>query len=474
MNKSFVILLAIFWSVFLFGYAEILSFVPKDFDVVILVNDASKNFLDLTKNVSFFEFVFSEKGLAFDFMVNNILNQVEKESRVSKDVFLDTISSGFLVAAKGIVVDANDLTSLDINFYIDLLKNIGSNSMVVFKCTDTPNFLKFLSYLIKLNLSKDDGYYIMQDEHTSIFAKEHKGYVVLSGSKTSIEKAVISMTNEEERLIEVNENVKRFFNESKGFILGFFKGDSFKVSMGINVEEEVKTDWFELISYVNENRFVADLKQYVEGNLEKPLEFLSPSDYMDTLPKYGNYYIGISVRSSAETLDKILEWFSGKSEDIDKLSDIVMVLLKNSSDKAYIMGDVSSASDVSYAALIKFNKEKDKELESTLLKYGAEKNSDGWIMNIGSENLFFYYEDSYMIISNITRKEYERFTRIKKLIDYPPYSYIKKNFPKEDILRVFIDIGDILYKTVGVPHNSILMFYQTYEKGIFLYRLEVM
>lgn len=475
MKKSLTVLsLFVVLYVFIFGYSKILSFVPKDFDVVMVVDEASKNFMTIIDDVSFFKFIFSEEGLAFNFMVNNILNKVEKESQVSKEIFLDTISDGVLVASKGVVVNANDITSLDINFYIDLLRNIGADSIVVFKCKESDSFLKFLSYLVNLKLSKDDGYYVMQDEYTSIFAKEYKGYIVISGSKASIENAILSMDNKDERFIETNKNAKKFFEESNGVVLGFFKGNSFKISMGVEVKEEVKTEWFELVAYATENRFVVDLKQYVNGNLDKPLEFLSSSDYMDTLPKYGNYYIGVSVISSAEALNKIIEWFSGKSEDIDKISDIVMLLLKNSSGKAYIMGDISSASDVSYAALIKFNKDKEKDLEKVLFKYGAKKNKEGWIMNIGERDLFFYYEDSYMIISNIRKEKYEKLSRLKKLVDYPPYSYIKKNFPKEDISRAFIDIGDILYKTVGVKHSSVLMFYQTYEKGLFIYKLEVM
>jgi len=476
MRKGAIVLALIFTLfIFTFGYDEILSFVPKDFDVAIVVDDASKNFVSLTKDVSFFKYMFSEEGLAFNLRVNNILDEAEKESQVPKEVFKDAISKEVLIASKGVVVNADDITSLDINFYIDLLRNIGANSIVVFESREPDNFLKFLSALTDLKLSKDDGYYIMQDKYTSVFAKVYKGYVVISGNKASVERAILSMDNEDEQLIETNADVMNFFERNNGFILGFFKGNSFKVSMGVDVKEELKTDRFELVAYATENRFVVDVKQYVNGNLEKPLNFLSSSDYMDALPKYGNYYMGISVKSSAEALNKIIRWFSGKSEDIDKISKVFMMLLKNSSDKAYIMGDISSASDVTFAALIKFNKEKEEELKKVLVEYGARESEDGWVMSIGKEShLFFYYEDSYMIVSNIKKEKYEKLSKVKKLIDYPPYSYIKKYLPKKDILRVFVDVGDILYKTVGIKHSSVLMFYQIYEKGVFIYKLEVM
>ena len=165
MMKNTVVLMLIFiLTALMFGYSEILSFVPKDFDVVILVDDASKNFASLTKDVSFFKYVFSEEGLAFNLMVNNILDEAEKNSQISKDVFIESISKEILIASKGIVVNANDVTSFDVNFYIDLLKNIGANSIVIFESKKPYDFLKFLSSLIDLKLLKDDdNYYVMQD-----------------------------------------------------------------------------------------------------------------------------------------------------------------------------------------------------------------------------------------------------------------------------------------------------------------------
>ena len=115
-----------------------------------------------------------------------------------------------------------------------------------------------------------------------------------------------------------------------------------------------------------------------------------------------------------------------------------------------------------------------KEIDDVLTSNGAYNEGDQWRMLIGNGEIYFFEYAGRFVVSNLSLEEYSRLYRHKKLADDPAFSYMISSFPKEDISRGFLDIGDIIEKLVGLKVNSKMVFYQTYENGVFLYRVEVM
>ncbi len=450
---------------------DILDFVPPDYDFVILVSDPATNYEHL-KDVPLFSFAFSDNGLGMEYLFNSMMNKVEKDSGVSKQVFLDAISHDFLISSKGISVDLNSLTSLDLNYYIDLLKNLGSNTIIALQSSTPSEFLTFLSSLLNLSLNEEaTGLYLMKDDQVTIFAGVKDKYVIMSGSKGSLSAALSNYSKPLTGLTKVASDVL----SKKAFIKGYFKGDSFKIDMGVNVKGDVNTDHVELLVNIDDGKLVLRVEQFVTGKLEKPKMYLVGSSDMGEIPFMGNYFVGISAKSSADAIDRITSWFSGRGGEVGKMSEIVSTVVKGAYGKIYIVGDISAASNVTFAAVFRESKESIKDIEGVLRKYGGMSNGKEWFMKIGDENLhFFWYRDRF-IISNVNKDKYVSYSKRKKLLDDPTFNYLSSFIPyREDISRVYLDLGDVLKKVTGLDVSSKMLFFQTYEIGKFLYILEVM
>ena len=79
------------------------------------------------------------------------------------------------------------------------------------------------------------------------------------------------------------------------------------------------------------------------------------------------------------------------------------------------------------------------------------------------------------MISNVSRKEYAAYYNSKKLLDDPTFNYLTSFIPqKGDISRAYLDLGDLMRKMTGLDMESKMLFFQTYERGKFVYILEVM
>jgi hypothetical protein len=465
-----IITLILSLPVFLIG--GILNFTPSNYDFVVLFDDPATNF-SLLKEVPFFSYVLEEEGLGMEYVFMSVLKEVEDECGVPEDVFLDAVANDFLISSNGVTVELNSLTSFDVNYYIDILRNLGSNTIVVFQSSKPQEFLRFLACILNLNLKEDGGYYIMRDEHVTVFGKiVDDYYIVISGSKSSIDLAIANYSNPSGGILE---EASKVLNE-EAFIKGYFKKNTLKIEMGMNVEkEDVETDHFEMLARVEEGKFLMTVDQFVTGDLEKPLEYVVSSEDMGEVPYMGNYFVGISARSSIEAVKSITSWFSGRGGEVEKISEIVSTIVKGASGKIYIVGDISSASEVTFAAIINESEDWKEEIKKVLVKYGAENEGDQWILKIEGEDLYFFWYKGKCVISNVSAGEFSTFYNRKKLLDDPTFNYLTSFIPrKEDISRAYLDLGDLMKKITGIELSSKMLFFQTYEKGKFIYILEVM
>ncbi len=454
-----------------FFAGKIIDFVPPDYDFVIYFDNPAVNYQKL-KEVPLFSFVFGDKGLGVEYIFNSMMDDIEKKSGVSKKVFLDAISHDFLISSKGISLDLNSLTSLDLNYYIDLLKNLGANTIIALHSSSPNELMKFVSTLLDLSLDEEStGLYMMKDDHVTIFAGSADDYIVMSGSKGSLSSALSNYSKPDGGLTKEASSVLA----KKGFIKGYFRGNSLKIDMGVKIKGDINTDHLELLVKVEDGKLVLRVDQFVTGNLEKPKAYLVGSSDMGEIPFMGNYFVGISAKSSAEAVEKVTSWFSGQGGEIKKMSDIVSSVVRGAEGKIYIIGDISAASNVTFAAIFRETKENFKNIEETLKKYGAENKGDQWILDISGEKLYFFSYGGHFVVSNVDKKKYAAYSRRKKLLDDPTFNYLSSFIPyKEDISRAYLDLGDVLRKITGLDVSSKMLFFQTYKTGEFLYILEVM
>ncbi len=467
----YVVLLISLLSSILIG--EIYDFVPSDFDLVLVIKNVEGNYTRF-KNLPLGSFIFGGEGVGMEYIALEILDDVEKDSGISKNVFLDSISKEIMICAKGMTLDFNSLTSLDLNYYIDILRNLGSNTLLVMRSASPDELMEFISDLLGLNLEREEGYYVLRDDVVAIYSKTQDGYILMSGGKASIESAIVAYTHGE-NFIKAHPDSKKVLDED-AFVVGYFRGDSFKIDMGINVEKsspDMETEKFELVGRVLKDKISILVKQYVKGDLEKPKEYLTSSGDMGNLPKLGNYYFGASAKGSKAVLDAIMSWFSGKSEELDRMAEVVGTILEHSKGKVYIAGDIVEASTVTFAVIFDLDGGME-DITSVLEKNGARVYDSSWRMEIGNTQIYFFNAGGRFVMTNLEKEKYVKLLGREKLKEDPTYSYFVLKLPEKDMSRGFVDVGDILEKLVGIKVSSKMIFFQTYKDGIFLYDLEVM
>ena len=465
MKVSFLVLLTLLLtSCILLG--SITDFVPEDYDFFLLFKNLYSK-LDELKQVPLFDFILKKEGLGLEITISSILTDVEEKTGISKDIFLDSLSKNVLLSAKGVTLNFDTIISLDVNYYLEILKNIGTTSFLVLETNHPLELSKFIAGLTETKLVEDGEFFILQDDNISIFAKHVDNFLILGGSKLAVESAVAAYTNKNYRLVQ-NEVVRNLLKEDKP-LLGFFKGDSFKMNMGMNLEKSKKTKYVILKGWLEENSLRFDVLQKVEGDFEK---YESDSSDMNTIPYVGNYFLGVSVSGGVEAVRKVTEWFSGKSEEVEKFAEIMKNILEQSVGKVYIVGEINQETTVSFVVL--FNVKNKKAVEEVLKKYGRME--DGIrIMEITNTKLRFLWSEGKLVMTNLTKQEYDRMFGKGKLSDDPAYSYIvDKCGVKRDVLRIYVDLGDIIEKMIGIRVSSKLLFIQYYDEGFFKYRLEVM
>ena len=451
-------------SYILFG--SITDFVPKDYDFFILFRNFYSRLEDL-KKVPLFDFILEKEGLGLEPTIISILTNVEEEAGISKDIFLDSISGNVLFSAKGVTLNFDTMISLDVNYYLEILKNIGVSSFLILETNHPLKFSRFIAHLMETKLVENGEFLIFQDDNISIFAKYVDSFLILGGSKLAVKSAVAAYSNKNYRLAQ-NKVVQKLLKENKP-LLGFFKGDSFKMNMGMDLEKTEKTEYVILKGWIEENSLRFDVLQRVEGDFEK---YESDSSDMKFTPYAGNYFLGVSVSGGMEAVRKVTEWFSGKIEEVESFVEIIKDILEKSTGKIYIVGEINQETTISFVAL--FNVVKKDLVEYILRKYG--KVEDGiHTMEIANATLRFFWSNNKLVMTNLTKQAYDRIFGKGKLLDDPAYVYIaNKCNVKRDILRIYVNLGDIIEKMVGIKVSSKLLFIQYYDNGFLKYRLEVM
>jgi hypothetical protein len=94
-------------------------------------------------------------------------------------------------------------------------------------------------------------------------------------------------------------------------------------------------------------------------------------------------------------------------------------------------------------------------------------------MNIADDvDIYFYEYGGFFVISNLDKSIYERKARVKRLMDIPAYNFLdrKKNYD----VKIFLDVGDLIYKFLGMDIDSKVIFWQEKDGFFVNYYLDIM
>ncbi|QTA38549.1 hypothetical protein JYK00_03275 [Thermosipho ferrireducens] len=462
-NKVALFLIILFSSIVI---GNILNFIPYNYDLFLHFKNNGRWYNKL-KDVPFFEFVLKEEGLSFENYFLSSAERIEKEYGYEKEVLLTSIASDIVFAAKGVTLTLDEMVSFDINYYLDILKVLTRDSIVVFETDKGVLFINYLARLLGLEIKQEQEVYILSE---SLYSKVVENYVVIAGSKQALDYCINVYKTPELQMKEKISNIINNVEQGDYWITGYSKGDAIKIEMGLSKENDEKTEYVILTGTVENSVFKLNISQKMET--ERPPT--KTEDLMETIPVLGNYFAGISVKESMDVVQIFSDWVSGYGDELYKFYDIANTVLKNATSTFYIVGDLSESTEVSVAFLFKLSDGLD-NIDSVIKKYAGyyDDKTGQWIIPISeNSNLYFYKFEKFFVVSNISKEIYAKKSSNKRLMNIPAYNYLDKK--RNYLLKVFIDIGDIVKKFLGINLNSKLIFWQERDGYFVNYYIEVM
>lgn len=456
MKRSIAFLIIIVIICYTFADSDIFNFVHKDYDFVIRLSKGGTWYEEL-KKVSFFSFVFDRKGLGFEDSFLRILEDMKYKTGVQPTVVQDALSNDILFASKGAEVDFTTLISFDINYYLEFIKTITGSSFIVFETKYPAQLVKALSYLLSINVKNIQNNMFQLGE--SLFCTSNGKYLILAGSKQTLDMAIKTYTTPEMQLSRTNKDFDRL-KAGVFFISGFAKPNTLKLNLpgGIGIEDSTASHLL-ITSSISAGSFTFTIEQ-------KNTKQYTSSKNIDTigqLPKVWNYYLSIPSSKSSIIIGSIEQWFSGVTSELQQLTNLVKNL-SNSSTNTYVAGKL----EVGEIVFI-FENYSGKDFETNLSKLGAKYDSQKqeWVINLQNSKLYAFKSSNKVIVGTVDKNSFEKYEKTsKKLKDLPIYYDFSKMEAYD--FKALMDLGDIIKSIIGFNITSKLLFWQ-YSIGYITY-----
>ncbi|WP_041081969.1 hypothetical protein [Thermotoga profunda] len=446
--------------------AEIIDFVPANYDFFIIFKDNGTYYPKIS-SVQFFNFLLGENGLGLEYVTKSLLENIGYNTRVSPDIFYEAISKNILFASKGVTLDVGSFFSVDLNYYVEALRNIGTDSILVFETDKPEEFIKLIAGVTNLKVSTNEKTWILQDTDVAIFARYHKGYIVLSGSKSALEKAIDVYDRPTDQFSN-RYPVKDLINQP-AWICGFFKGNSFSTNLAGIDTNSLDSDYFTVTGIPNGESLVIEVKQYLKKSTDLN-KYLSNSATMRNMPFIGNFAFSVTASGPSDIAQSIASWFQGAQEEVRKIYQIISSILEVSTGRVYLTGDISSE-QVRFAAIFNLATDFDMNL---IKSYGARDFGGELRLPILNGFVSFFTVGKDLIVTNMTREDYQKASNRKRLRDDAAYQYLSKKFPEKDMMRIYVDLGNIVESMLGSKARGRVLFSQFIDSGVIIYRVEVM
>jgi len=460
-----------FWSILqifvcVLAVANVTSFVPRDYDFFLLLKGNSL-YYDKLSSVPLFRFVLKDDRIALESVFVSILENTCNNIGVPMSSVYEALENDILFAAKGTEFTLEQFFSLDLNYYLQVLRNMGNNSIIVMKSSKPEQLLRLLAKLMDLKMTKREKVWILHDTDVAIFASAHEGYLVISGSRNALLKAIDAYDLEQLQMKSEEPAVRELLNQS-AWLYGFFKRDTLRIKGPLVSTNDVDTEYVTILGVPSGESLKIEVRQQLRSatGMEK---YVSSATGMLGMPFIGNFAFSATATGPMDLADSLSQWFQGAQEEVKKIYEIVSHILKSSTGRVYMTGDLFG-DRVRLVTIFELSKDLD---TSFLIKYGARSFGNEIRLPILNGFISFFQSDKRLIMTNMTKAEYDLASR-RRVRDDVTYQYISRNYANQDILRLFVDVGSLLRAMLGINAVGKFFLTQQFDGQAFVYRMEVM
>jgi len=460
-----------FWSILpifvcVLAVANVTSFVPRDYDFFLLLKGNSL-YYDKLSSVPLFRFVLKDDRIALESVFVSLLENTCNNIGVPMSSVYEALENDILFAAKGTEFTLEQFFSLDLNYYLQVLRNMGNNSIIVMKSSKPEQLLRLLAKLMDLKMTKSEKVWILHDTDVAIFASAHEGYLVISGSRNALLKAIDAYDLEQLQMKSEEPAVRELLNQS-AWLYGFFKRDTLRIKGPFVSTNDVDTEYVTILGVPSGESLKIEVRQQLRSatGMEK---YVSSATGMLGMPFIGNFAFSATATGPMDLADSLSQWFQGAQEEVKKIYEIVSHILKSSTGRVYMTGDLFG-DRVRLVTIFELSKDLD---TSFLIKYGARSFGNEIRLPILNGFISFFQSDKRLIMTNMTKAEYDLASR-RRVRDDVTYQYISRNYANQDILRLFVDVGSLLRAMLGINAVGKFFLTQQFDGQAFVYRMEVM
>ncbi|WP_448535783.1 hypothetical protein [Pseudothermotoga sp.] len=461
-----------FWSILpifvcVLTVANVTSFVPRDYDFFVLLKGNSL-YYDKLSSVPLFRFILKDDRIALESLFVSLLENTCNSIGVPMSSVYEALENDILMAAKGTEFSLEQFFSLDLNYYLQVLRNMGSNSIIVMKSSKPEQLLRLMAKLMDLKMTKSEKVWVLHDTDVAIFASAHEGYLVISGSRNALLKAIDAYDLEQLQMKSEEPAVRELLNQS-AWLYGFFKRDTLRIKGPFVSTNDVETEYVTILGVPSGESLKIEIRQQLRSatGMEK---YVSSATGMLGMPFIGNFAFSATATGPMDLADSLSQWFQGAQDEVKKIYEIVSHILKSSTGRVYMTGDLFG-DQIRLVTIFELSKDLD---TSFLIKYGARSFGNEIRLPIMDGFLSFFQSDRRLIMTNMSKAQYDTVANRRRVRDDVTYQYISRNYANQDILRLFVDVGSLLKAMLGINAVGKFFLTQQFDGQAFVYRMEVM
>ncbi len=476
MNKALLGIFIIFIS-FCSVFSSPIDYVNSGKDFFIVIRNLSTAFEKFRETSEFFDYLMNDEGLNVENILASFGEILEQDKGVNMDLLEQVFDREIILTGEGLGIKIADFISLDPNYFVDLLKNMGKGFYVVFDVDTTDEASELLCNFARLFDAEIKQYatsFELRMKDAMLYAWYDDDVFVLAGSESGVFDATDARSDEKNRMVVADPVASSVYVEHRGdFVCGYFLKDSLKLDMSL--ELSVSTKYVTLGATVCDEGLVVDLHQLVEYDSTQAEELvksaLVKTEDFEDFEVVGNYFVGISSSLGEFALNEFKKWL--KTQDEESYQDIYSFLndLVSSVESIGLSGDLTEASPT-FTFIAKSRDGSFETLWNKLRRWRVEKERKDheYVGKLRGDGTYMYFIESRgkFIITSWEPGEFAgRFYKAPSLGVLPSYTILRKGLLDRCLMLLFLDTSSVISEYFdNVPVGGFVVQQSAEEDGI--------
>jgi len=452
----------------------VFDFVAEDIGYFLLLRNTESALQSLKQNTNFFGAYLGDSGFGAERSFYGIIDAAGYSAGVEMTLLKRSINREILLAGDEIDLKIGDLLTLDPFYFLERMKITGRKIYIVWSTQDSSELMKLVAAVLDMKVftQKGDTIAELRGGGGVLFAYPADGFLIIGGTRDSIDSALNAYTGRKDRLIDSEGKGQEVARMSKDYwITGYFDSDRFNIDMGLETTYSIQNTTI-LVRPV-ENTLHAYIEQdilFMDDSERERLESMTNCKTLEVDERAFGDYMVFFPSSSLQTLRRELSrWFELDLQPYSHLADYIVDISAKSDGNVRIYGNLFSGDP---DASVVFNMSEDNTfiLEEKLLDIGGmrlpdEKGIPVYMLEDDFNTIYFLFEEGTIVCTILEPAIYlGTIERANPLSSNETYKLIMEKGWSEDIIRAYIDARNIFRSLIDLSVESGMLYQQRVDQ----------